>query len=82
MVSPQEHEYSVMGGASRVKVGRLLSFAASAISGGLVFTLLSAFDLAKRLGWNANVPPTLLSLVGAGAVFGTLYWVLNKWAWK
>lgn len=82
MVAPQEHEYSVMGGANRANVGRLLSFAASAISGALVFTLLSAVDLAKRFGWNVNVPPTLLSLLGAGAVFGFLYWVLNKWAWK
>jgi hypothetical protein len=82
MIAPQEHEYSIMGGANRASVGRLLSFAASAISGGLVFTLLAAIDLAKKLGWSANAPPTLLSLVGAGAVFGFLYWVLNKWAWK
>lgn len=82
MVAPQEHEYSVMGGANRASVGRLLSLAASAISGILVFAILYTVDLAKQFGWNANVPPTLLSLVGAGAVFGILYWVLNKWAWK
>lgn len=82
MVAPQEHEYAVMGGANRAKVGRFLSFAASTISGVLVFVLLYTFDLAKNLGWNVNVPPTLLSLVGAGAVFGFLYWILNKWAWK
>lgn len=82
MVAPQDHEYMVMGGANRANVGRLLALAASAISGGLVFLLLAAVDLAKRLGWNANVPPTVMSLVGAGAVFALLYWVLNKWAWK
>lgn len=82
MIAPQEHEYSVMGGANRANVGRLLSFAASTISGALVFMLLSAVDLAKKFGWNVNAPPTLLSLLGAGAVFGFLYWVLNKWAWK
>ncbi|WP_334070644.1 hypothetical protein [Burkholderia ambifaria] len=82
MVAAQDHEYSVMGGANRAKVGRLLSFAASAISGGLVFVILHFVDIAKKLGWNVNVPPTLLSLVGAGAVFGALYWVLNMWAWK
>ena len=82
MIAPQEHEYSVMGGANRANIGRLLSFAASAISGALVFMLLSVVDLAKKLEWNVNVPPTLLSLVGAGAVFGGLYWILNKWAWR
>lgn len=81
-MAPQEHEYSVMGGANRASVGRLLSFAASAISGALVFAILYSVDLANKLGWNVNAPPTLLSLVGAGAVFGFLYWVLNKWAWK
>ena len=82
MIAPQEHEYSVMGGANRANVGRLLSFAASAISGALVFMLLTAVDLAKKLGWNVNAPPTLLSLLSAGTAFGLLYWVLNKWAWK
>lgn len=82
MIAPQEHEYSVMGGANRASVGRLLSFTASAVSAALVFSLLTAVDLAQRLGLNVNVPPTLLSLLGAGAVFGALYAVLNKWAWK
>lgn len=82
MLAPQDHEYSVMGGANRAKVGRILSAVASAASGVLVFLLLSAVDLAKKLGWHANVPPTVLSLLGAGAVFGVLYWILNKWAWK
>lgn len=82
MLAPQDHEYSVMGGANRAKVGRILSGVASAASGALVFLLLSAVDLAKKFGWHANVPPTVLSLLGAGAVFGVLYWILNKWAWK
>jgi hypothetical protein len=82
MVAPLDHEYLVMGGANRANVGRLLGFAASAISGLLVFLLLTAVDVAQKFGWNANVPPALFSLLGAGAVFGILYWVLNKWAWK
>jgi len=82
MVAPQEHEYVVTGGVNRANVGRLLSFAASSISGLLVFALLSAVNLANKLGWNVNAPPTLLSLLGASAVFGFLYWVLNKWAWR
>jgi hypothetical protein len=68
--------------ALRMAGGRLLSFAASAISGALVFFILHFVDLAKKLGWNVNVPPTLLSLAGAGTIFGALYWVLSKWAWK
>lgn len=82
MLAPLDHEYSVMGSTNRAKVGRILSGVASATSGVLVFLLLSAIDIAKEFGWHANVPPTVLSLLGAGAVFGVLYWILNKWAWK
>ena len=82
MLAPQDHEYSIMGGINRAKVGRILSGVASIVSGVLVFILLSVVDLAKSFGWHANVPPTVLSLLGAGAVFGALYWILNKWAWK
>jgi hypothetical protein len=82
MVAPQEHDYSVMGGADRVKVGRMLSLAASLISGVLVFLLLASVDVAKKMGWHVNLPPTLLSLVGASMVFTVLYAALNKWAWR
>jgi hypothetical protein len=81
-VAPQEHDYSVIGGMNRAKVGRMLTIVASAISAGLVFALLAAVDLALKLGWNVNAPPMLLSLLGAGAVFAGLYFVLNHWAWK
>ncbi|RFB78660.1 Cap15 family cyclic dinucleotide receptor domain-containing protein [Methylovirgula sp. 4M-Z18] len=77
-----EHEYTVLGGVSRVKVGRYLSLIAAGISASTVFVLLWAVDLAKRLGLPANLPPSILSLVGAGAVFTLLSWFLNRYAWK
>jgi hypothetical protein len=82
MVAHQDHEYSVMGGANRAKIGRYLSLASSAISAGLVFVLLAVVDLAKKFDLPVNVPPAVLSLVGAGAVFGILYWVLNAYVWR
>ena len=81
-MAPQDHEYAVMGGTNRAKIGRYLSLASSAISAGLVFVLLAAFDLAKQLGLPVNLPPAVLSLVGAGMVFAALYWVLNRYVWK
>lgn len=82
MIAPQEHEYAVIGGANRVQIGRYLSLASSTISAGLVFLLLAAVDLAKKFDLPVNVPPTVLSLMGAGAVFGVLYWVLNSYVWR
>ncbi|KQX96859.1 hypothetical protein ASD28_17360 [Massilia sp. Root133] len=82
MVTQQDHEYTMMGGVNRAKIGRYLSLASSTISAGLVFLLLTAVDLAKKFHLPVNVPPAVLSLVGAGAVFGALYWLLNSYMWR
>lgn len=76
------HEYSLLGGINRALVGRYLSILASSISAALVFAILTLIDLAKTLDLNANIPPTILSLVGAGAVFTALYAVFDKALWR
>jgi hypothetical protein len=77
-----EHEYALLGGYNRSHVGRWLGGAAALISGLIVFLVLSAFDLAQSFGLNVNLPPTALSLVGAGAVYGGLYWLFDRFAWR
>jgi hypothetical protein len=76
------HEYALVGGLNRAKVGRYLSLIAAAVSASIVFVLLAAVNLAQRWGLPANLTPSILSLVGAGAVFGALYWLFNGYAWK
>lgn len=76
------HEYALLGGVNRAKVGRYLSLIAGTVSAAVVFVLLAAVDLARTFGLSVNLPPALLSLAGAGAVFGVLYWVLNRFAWR
>lgn len=78
----QQHEYALLGGFNRATIGRWLGSLAALISGALVFIILSAVDLANSLGLNVNVPPTVLSLVGAGAVYAVLYWVFDRRLWK
>src|ERR1700681_2713960 len=77
-----EHEYALLGGINRAKVGRYLSILAASVSAGIVFLLLAAVDIAHRLGVPNNLPPAVLSLVGAGAVFGVLYWLFDHFAWR
>ncbi|MFV3371943.1 hypothetical protein ACNFH5_27550 [Pseudomonas sp. NY15435] len=77
-----DHEYSLLGGVNRALIGRYLTILASAISGVAVFLLLSAEDLAKRYNLPVNLPPTALSLLGAGVVFALLYTLFNKTVWK
>jgi hypothetical protein len=77
-----DHEYAVLGGYNRSSVGRWLYAAAAGISAAVVFVLLALVDLAKLLDLNANLPPGVLSLVGAASVYGALYWVFDRYAWK
>jgi SMODS-associating 2TM, beta-strand rich effector domain len=78
----QNHEYALVGGMNRANIGRYITLIASSVSAGIVFVLLSAVDLAHRWGWNVNLTPGVLSLVGATAVFGALYWFFNRFAWR
>ena len=82
MTLPSDHEYAVLGGVSRASIGRYLTIASSTVSGVLVFLVLQAVNLAKAFGWNANLPPTVMSLLGASAVYGGMYWILKNYAWK
>lgn len=78
----QDHEYAVLGGVNRAKVGRYLALASASVSGGIVFLLLALVDVAHRFGLPTNLRPEVLSMVGAGSVFGVLYWLLNRYAWR
>jgi hypothetical protein len=77
-----DHDYSLHGGLNRAKVGRYLTLIAASISAGIIFVLLSLVDIAHRYNLNVNLPPSVLSLVGASIVFTVLYWILNRFAWR
>ncbi len=77
-----EHEYTHLGGVSRIYVGRFLGIVSAVVSGGIVFALLWGVDLARSMGWAVNLPPSVLSLVGAGVVFTVLTWLVNRHAWR
>ncbi|GLS29428.1 hypothetical protein SAMN04488498_11224 [Mesorhizobium albiziae] len=77
-----EHEYTVLGGVNRARIGHYVGIISSAVSASVVFVLLSAIDLASKFGISANLPPAVLSLAGAGTVFFALYWILDRFAWK
>lgn len=77
-----EHEYVVLGGINRAKVGKYLTHTASIVSGLLVWLLLGLVDVARAMGISVNLPPVVLSLVGAGTVYAVLYFIFRKWIWR
>ncbi|KWS40879.1 hypothetical protein [Pseudomonas syringae] len=78
----QDHEYSLLGGINRALIGRFLTIIASGLSAAMVFVVLTLIDLAKQLNLPVNIPPTVMSLIGAGVVFTVLYAIFNKIIWK
>lgn len=78
----RSHEYSLLDGVNRSKVGRVIGGIAALISALVVFIFLSYFDMATRYGWPANIPPSLMSALGAGVVYFALYWFFNRFAWR
>lgn len=76
------HEYSVLGGINRARIGQILGTIAAAVSSALVALLLAAVNLAKMLGFGSLVPTVLLPPIGAGLVFAVLYWLFDRHAWK
>lgn len=79
---PVNHEYSVLGGINRARIGQVIGALAAAISSGLVALLLTALNLAKTLGFGEYVPAILLPPIGAGVVFTVIYWFFEQHAWK
>jgi len=77
-----EHEYALLGGFNRSRLGRLLAIASSSISAFLVFLALSLFDLVRSWGLDPRIPPMVTSLFGAGMVFAVLYFLFDRVLWK
>lgn len=76
------HEYSVLGGINRARVGQMIGAVAAAVSSSLVALLLAALNVAKALGYGQYVPTVLLPPLGAGLVFTALYWLFDRHVWK
>ena len=77
-----DHEYALVGGVNRATSGRWVAIMAAGVSALLVFVLLSLIDVAEKFGVQANIPPSIFSLVGAGAVYGLLYLIFSRFVWK
>lgn len=78
----RSHEYVLLDGISRAKIGRYLGMVAAAISAGIVYLVLRAIDLAGQYGLPVNLTPSVMSLIGAGTVYLVLYWIFDRHIWR
>ncbi len=77
-----EHEYALINGINRSKVGRYIAALAGILAAVLVSLFLLFVNLADFLGWNVNLPPTLLSLLVTGTIYLLLYRLFDQRAWR
>jgi hypothetical protein len=76
----QDHEYALLYGANRSKVGRYLGSIAALIAAGVVWLVLRFVDLAHRLGWSPSLVSSGLTLAIAAGVYVLIYAAFNRWA--
>ncbi|HFU2857729.1 TPA: hypothetical protein ACGQ50_001275 [Enterobacter cloacae] len=78
----KSHEYIVICGINRSKVGKILGGIASLLSAGLIYTvllLLARFDIFSS---ESTIPPSVSSLLSAGAIYVVLYAWFDSSLWK
>jgi hypothetical protein len=76
------HEYALLDGFNRAKIGRYLAIISSVVSAMIVFLVLQVVDVAERYGLPMHLTPSVMSLVGAATVYLGLYWIFNLHIWQ
>lgn len=77
-----QHEYAVLGGFNRAKIGHAIGILASILASALATGYIALVDLFANLGWLTTVPRIILWPVGAGTIYAGLYWFFEKYFWR
>lgn len=78
----QDHEYSVLGGLNRAKIGHTIGMIAAAVSPIVVGLVLAIISLLESYGLSDRVPRILIWPLSAGVIYAILYWIFSRYAWK
>ena len=69
----KSHEYIVICGFNRSKVGRYIAIVASVISFVLILLALTLIEWLKNFHINSHIPASVFSLISAGGIYMGLY---------
>lgn len=78
----QEHEYSVLGGFNRAKIGHLIGMLSALACSVAVTALLALMRVLEHISWIDSMPQVVLWPVTASAIYFCLYWLFDKKIWK
>lgn len=78
----KSHEYIVISGYNRSKVGKIIGSIASLLSGILVFLILTVLEHYSYFDSESVLTPTVCSLISAGSIYLLLYSLFDSKMWK
>ncbi|WP_145567547.1 Cap15 family cyclic dinucleotide receptor domain-containing protein [Yersinia aleksiciae] len=78
----KSHEYIVICGLNRSKVGRYIAIVASFLSFISIFLALTALEWLKNYHINSHIPASVFSLISAGGIYMGLYAWFDKNLWQ
>ncbi|EKF5260135.1 hypothetical protein OZP82_003889 [Escherichia coli] len=78
----KSHEYIVICGLNRSKVGRYIAIVASCLSFFLIFLALALIEWLRNFHINSHIPASVFSLISAGGIYMGLYAWFDKNLWQ
>ena len=76
------HEYAILGGFNRAKVGHLIGAVAATASSALVAIVFVLAGLSERIGLSGRISPVVLVWISAGSIYAVLYWIFDEHLWR
>lgn len=77
-----DHEYSVLGGLNRAKIGHTIGAIAAIVSPVVVGLVLAIIAILKSYGLADQIPEVIIWPLSAGAIYVLLYSIFARYAWK
>ncbi|WP_373991917.1 hypothetical protein [Duganella sp. BuS-21] len=78
----RQHEYSILGGFNRAKIGHWIGVLAALLSSVLIGILIFLIKLAEHFGWTNDLPPLIFWPIGAGVIYFALYYYFDNYFWR
>ena len=78
----KSHEYIVICGFNRSRVGKIIGGVASVLSAIIIYIVLTVMQHYSFLDYKSVLPPSLSSLISAGGIYVGLYYFFNSRWWK
>lgn len=78
----KSHEYIVICGLNRSKVGRYIAIIASSLSFILIFLALMFIEWLENFRIYSHIPASVFSLISAGGIYVLLYTWFDKSLWQ